>query len=179
MKNRAMVLSAFVVAATAGLAQADFIREVASGTFTATDDGSVRTMSSDMVVLSEIGGWGFLSISADTEQTFQAGADTFSGSATFQGAGMDDWIMVSLSGTADSQDDQQDSNFSFSGLWEVVDANGTYEGLIGSGDFSGSAYFTGGDAGVVDMIFQGDLIPTPATASLMALGGLVAMRRRR
>jgi uncharacterized protein (TIGR03382 family) len=78
---------------------------------------------------------------------------------------------------ADGQDGQ--ANFSFSGLWETVSASGAYAGLTGSGDFSGSAYFTDGDSGVVDMIFQGDLVPTPATASLLALGGLVASRRRR
>ncbi|HZW10864.1 MAG TPA: hypothetical protein VFF69_13265 [Phycisphaerales bacterium] len=178
MKMRMAALPALVVATCAGLAQADFIREVASGTFEVTsDDGFTRTMSNDLVVLSEIGGWGILSISADTEQTFQAGADTFSGTATFQGAGVDDMIVISLTGTADGQDGQQ--NFSFSGLWETVSASGTYEGLTGSGDFSGSAYFTADDSGVVDMIFQGDLVPTPATASLMVLGGLAATRRRR
>lgn len=178
MSTRAIAMTAGLIALTAATAQADFIREVATGTFEVTsDDGVTRTMSHDLTVISEIGGWGILTIDADTEQTFQAGPDPLTGTATFYGATPDDFIVVSMTGVLDSQDGQP--NFSFSGLWETTSAGGDYAGLTGSGDFSGSGYFTDADSGIMDMIFQGDLVPTPATASLLALGGLFASRRRR
>lgn len=178
MRTHAIALAAGLIAGLATTAQADFIREVATGTFdVVSDDGTSRVLSHDLAVVSEIGGWGFLTIDAETEHTFQAGSDPLTGTAFLYGATTDDFLEIALTGVLDGQSGQQ--NFSFSGLWETVDAGGAYAGLVGSGDFSGSGYYTANDSGLVDWIFQGDLVPAPASAALLGAAGLFATRRRR
>lgn len=179
MQTRTLVLaSGALMALSAVAARADFIRELGTGTFdVVSEDASSRNLTTDLTVLSEIGGWGVLSFTTDMTQTFQAGPDPLSGTAIFQGATAADQIVVTISGLLDGVDGQP--NFSFSGLWETVSASGVYAGLSGSGDFSGSGYYTASDSGIVDAIFQGDLVPTPASASLLALAGLTALKRRR
>lgn len=173
-----VVVSGAVMALSAVAARADFIRELGTGTFAVvSEDPNFRHLTTDLTVLSEIGGWGVLSFSTDMTQTFQAGPDLLSGTAIFQGANPVDQIVLSISGLLDGIDGQP--NFSYSGLWETTSAGGVYAGLYGSGDFSGSAYYTSADGGLVDGVFQGDLVPTPGAASLLALAGLAACRRRR
>lgn len=55
-------------------------------------------------------------------------------------------------------------------------AGGTWDGSLGVAFGAGSA---GLSIGAFIVTIEGTLVPTPATASLLALGGLVAVRRRR
>ncbi|MCB9845159.1 MAG: hypothetical protein H6811_04125 [Phycisphaeraceae bacterium] len=166
--------------ALAGTANAQFIREVTTGGFDVTfEDAIERHLHIDATVVSEIGGMGFQTLSADIIQVFQpvGFADLLSGTATFTGANAGDTITLSLDGVLDGQAGQ--FSFSMSGLWDSTDAQGIYAGLSGSGDFSGSGFFTDVDTGVIDAIFQGEIIPAPGSAVAMALCGVVATRRRR
>ena len=179
MTVRGITLIAGAVGFIAAAAQADFIREVSTGTFEVTgEDEFTRTMAVDLVVISEIGGWGVQTISADLVQTFDPFFDdALTGTAVFHGPNAEDFIEISLDGFITGIPDQP--NGSFAGTWVTLGSGGVYADLTGSGDFSGSAYFTSGTGGLLDVIFPGDLVPAPGTMGLLGAGALFAARRRR
>jgi hypothetical protein len=167
-----------IVALAGAAARADFIREVTTGTFEviASDEFSL-TASVDLVVVSEIGGWGIQTISGEVVQTFTDGEeDPISGFALFQGPNPEDVIEIILEGFITKSDQP---HASFAGEWETTSTGGAYEGLTGFGNFSGSNFFTSETGGLLDVVFQGDLVPAPASICLPGLAALAATRRRR
>jgi len=160
-------------------ARAEFIREMATGTFAlVASDPTSMTFAFETSVVAEIGGLGIADIDGTAVQTFVAGdTDDFAGAATFIGAVPGDTLAVSFSGFITDIPGQ--SHASFAGGWEIIGGTGAYAGLVGDGNFSGSWFYTGADSGLVDMIWQGDVVPSPASMTLLALAGAVACLRRR
>jgi hypothetical protein len=95
----------------------------------------------------------------------------FSSVGTFQATGGDQWNSrsVNLGAAADNN-----ANLKIRVLAIFAPGSNAYVPAN-----SGSSYATSGTLGYDLVTFNGTLIPTPGSVALLAVGGLVAMRRRR
>lgn len=161
----------------AGAAQADFFFIGTEGDFTGAGDPLVGTVST--VVGTQFGPYDFEAV--EGEFMAELGDPGVPGAfdATFMllGAGDEDVLTIAASGLADNGGGP--AFFSYSGLWEVIGATGVYEGLVGSGDFSGSHFFEEPEAGFASLQMQGVLVPAPGVGLILGLGVIVAAGRRR
>jgi len=168
------------LAACAGVAHADFFFVGTEGDFEVTGmNGDEIEATQTTVVGTQFGPFGFTSVEGSFTATLgDPGTDgPFEGTFELFGADPGDVLTIEASGTTDNGFDE--SFFSYAATWEVIGATGAYEGLVGSGDLSGSNFFDGKDGGFVSFQVQGVLVPTPAAGVVLGLGGLVAFRRRR
>eukprot|EP01026_Neomeris_dumetosa_P058994 TRINITY_DN55075_c0_g1_i5.p3 TRINITY_DN55075_c0_g1~~TRINITY_DN55075_c0_g1_i5.p3 ORF type:complete len:197 (-),score=25.98 TRINITY_DN55075_c0_g1_i5:330-920(-) len=168
-------LAAGLAIGVASAAHADFFFIGTEGGFEVTDEnGSVIDATIVTEVDTQFGGFGF----EDIVGVFNADLvddGAISGTLELLGATQDDVLTIEFAGTVDAEP----GFFSYAGSWNVTDAMGAYDGLVGVGTLSGSSFFDRSDGGFASLDVQGDLVPAPATLGLLGLGGLIAARRRR
>lgn len=176
---RAILAPAAAVGISAGAAGADFIHVESTGTFSVVSiDEDAMVLSFATTVTSQVGGLGLLEADGTISQLFDDVdiTDDMGGSATWTGPGDLDTITIDFEGLFFAISAE---NASFAGIWSITGAAGTHAGLVGGGDLSGWYYFTSSDSGQFGFTIQGDVVPAPAAAAVITLGGLLATRRRR
>ena len=162
----------------AGAAQADFFFIGTEGFFMGAGDPVIGGL--ETVVGTQFGPYGFVGVEGDfsAELGLPEIPGEFEGTFFLFGPDMDtDVLTIMASGLAHNGGGPD--FFSYAGLWEVTDATGIYDGLTGSGDFSGSHFFVEPEEGFVSLQIQGVLVPAPGIGLVLGLGGIVAARRRR
>ncbi len=169
------LMTILATATLAGVAQGDLFFIATEGEFVVTDrNGDEITGTLETTVGTQAGPFGFGSVVGgfDGELTDPG---PISGILRIVSGNDDGTIVIDYDGTVFGGG----ATFSYAANWTVVDADGVYEGLVGSGDLSGSHFFTEPDSGILSLAIQGDLVPTPGTLGLIGLGALFAARRKR
>ncbi len=163
--------------ALGGAAQADFIQVQAEGTFELVQVNQDQVdITFDAAVFAQVGGFGITAATGEASQLFTGDpTDDLLGTGELVGATQDDVLNISFEGVVFPGD----ASATFAGTWEVTGATGAYDGLTGGGEMSGFYRFVDADSGQFGVVFQGDLVPAPATLALLGAAGLGLARRRR
>ena len=174
----AVVLSGSVVAALAASANADFFVVAGMGDYMST--GTVGTVIQGMMsetLTVNVGPYTFATSAGTLDIDTGSNPDSVSGSLVFTDGG-GDTITISLSGSAFGTGSQFATA---AGTWTMTSGTGAFSAFSGSGTWNTALFFqtAGSDKAMSMSKFGGDLVPAPGAAALMALGGLVAIRRRR
>lgn len=161
--------------ALAGAAQADLFFIATEGEFVVTNRvDPVLEGNLDTAVGTQVGPFDFGTVTGEFEVTLTDPGPA-SGTLDLVSTAGDGILTIEFDGTVFGDD----TTFSYAGNWTVLDGTGIYDGLTGSGDLSGSHFFTDADSGILTLTIQGDLVPAPATIALLGGAGLMLGRRRR
>lgn len=174
--TRAALLATSTIFVAAS-AHADFFFIGTEGEFVGGGDPLVGTVTTS--VGTQFGPYAFEMVEGEFEAELGDPDEQGAFEAVFMLFGPADGDVLTIEAAGKTDNGGGPAFFSYAGLWEVTDASGVYEGLVGNGDFSGSHFFEDPNGGFASLQIQGVLVPVPATAVVLGLGGIVACRRRR
>jgi len=169
-----LALGACFALAAAAPSRADFFLVQSGGDFTITNDAPpiIEGTFGHFVFVQE-GPLLFDTLLIEFAITTQTPPpDDFAATFTFF-----DSLGESLTGSIDGERFiDADGTWSGSGAWLVTGGTGPYSGLTGGGSYT---FFVLPADGASFSSFEGDVVPAPAAATLMAFAGFAATRRRR
>lgn len=171
-------LNLAVLAGLTPLASADFFQIQAEGTFELLEVHPDQiNILFDAPIFAQVGGLGLNSVNGEATHQFTFGdpEDVFFGSGQLVGDTPDDILVYMF----DAVMFADDANATFAGTWEIGGGFGDFEGFTGSGQLSGFYLFNDDNAGQFGIVFQGDVVPAPATFAMLSIAALIRPRRRR